>query len=137
FLFPWLNAKGRALGAAKDWQTVMPTSLTKFMTAAPVPNWQLPLDEYFLDYRLVAPLPNFIGFRVDAPFAVPASRWPWFTNVDKLNDGKGVGIAWTSSNLNAPWFGGNQWIPNDDTCKGNAWRKLIIDGVNQASVGLC
>ena len=29
FLFPWLNKKGQALGAAKDWQTVMPTSLTK------------------------------------------------------------------------------------------------------------
>jgi len=61
----------------------------------------------------------------------PPSLPPW------LIDGKGVGIAWTSSNLNAPWFGGSQWIPNSDPCNGNAWRALIIDGLNQASVGLC
>ena len=52
-------------------------------------------------------------------------------------DGKPVGIEWTSSNMNRPWFGGSQWIPNTDNCKGNAWRALIIDGLNQASVGAC
>jgi len=28
-------------------------------------------------------------------------------------------------------------IPNDDDCKGNAWRALILEGISQASVGLC
>jgi hypothetical protein len=137
FLFPWLNKKGQALGAAKDWQTVMPTSLTKFVTTKPIPNWRLPLDEYFVRYRLEAPWASFIGFRVDAPFNLQDSRRPWFTNVEKLADRKGVGVAWTSSNLNAPWFGGSQWIPNADACSGNKWRALIIDGVNQASAAIC
>lgn len=137
FLFPWLNKKGQALGAAKDWQSVMPISLTKYMTAKPIPNWTLPLDEYFCDYNLVASSQSFIGFRVDAAFNLQDSRRPWFTNVEKLADGKPIGVAWTSSNLNAPWFGGNRWIPNNDDCKGNAWRALIIDGINQASSGLC
>src|SRR3954471_17083538 len=47
FLFPWLNDKGQAFGTAKDWQTVVPTSMTRFVAAAPIPNWRLPLDEYF------------------------------------------------------------------------------------------
>jgi len=137
FLFPWLNKKGQALGSAKDWQTVMPTGMTTLMTTKPIPNWRLPLDEYFCRYVLQAPYQSFVGFRVDASFNLQDSRRPWFTNVDKLADGKPIGIAWTSSNLNAPWFGGNQWIPNNDDCKGNAWRALIVDGVNQASAGLC
>src|SRR5436189_6384456 len=33
FLFPWLNAKGVALGVAKDWHAVMPTSLTRSVAA--------------------------------------------------------------------------------------------------------
>ncbi|MEA2876331.1 MAG: hypothetical protein QOF14_1527 [Hyphomicrobiales bacterium] len=137
FLFPWLNEKGRALGAAKDWQTVVPTNATKFLASAPIPNWNLPLDEFFLRYKLVAPIEQFIGFRVDQPFGLNDSRRPWFTNVAKLSDGKPVGIGWNSSNLNGPWFGGSRWIPNTDPCKGNAWRALIIDGLNQASVGVC
>lgn len=137
FLFPWLNKKGQALGTAKDWQTVMPTSTTQFMTARPIPNWRLPLDEYFCRFTLQAPFQMFIGFRVDQPFGLNDSRRPWFTNVDKLADGKGIGIAWTSSNLNAPWFAGSPWIPNSDPCNGNKWRALIVDGVNQASVGMC
>jgi hypothetical protein len=137
FLFPWLNKQGQALGAAKDWQTVMPTSQTKVMTAAPIPNWRLPLDEYFLRYRLEAPIASFIGFRVDAPFNVQDARRAWYTNVAKLADGKGVGIGWNSSNLNAPWFGGSRWIPKTDTCNGKKWRALVADGLNQASVAAC
>ena len=90
---------------------MMPTSLTKMATARPIPNWRMPLDEYFVRYRLEAPWASFIGFRVDAPFNLQDSRRPWFTNVEKLTDGKGVGVAWTSSNLNAPWFGGSRYIP--------------------------
>jgi hypothetical protein len=111
--------------------------MTAFMTTKPIPNWQLPLDEYFLRYRMEAPWQSFVGFRVDAAFNLQDSRRPWFTNVAKLADGKPIGVAWTSSNLNAPWFGGNRWIPNNDDCKGNAWRALILDGMNQASAGLC
>ena len=138
FLFPWLNQNGLALGAAKDWQTVMPTNLTKFVAAGPIRGWTLPLDEYFCRYLLVAPWQSFIGFRIDAPFAQKNSPFrPWRTNVDKLLDGKPVGIEWTSSNMNAPWFAGSTWISATDDCKGNAWRALIVDGVNQASSGLC
>jgi hypothetical protein len=115
----------------------MPTSLTRMAAAAPIPNWQMPLDEYFIRYRLEAPWASFIGFRVDAPFNLQDSRRPWFTNVEKLTDGKGVGIAWTSSNLNTPWFGGSRYIPKADTCNGTKWRALILDGLNQASVGMC
>jgi hypothetical protein len=137
FLFPWLKPKGQALGAAKDWQSVMPTSATKFMTASPIPNWRLPLDEYFLRYRLGAPTTMFIGFRVDVPFTSTDSKGPWYMNVDKLSDGKPVGIGWNSDNLNDPWFGGSRWIPNTDDCSGNAWRNVIVSGLQQASVGLC
>jgi len=137
FLFPWLNKNGQAVGAGKNWQTVMPLDLTRVTAAAPIPNWQLPLDEYFCRYRIEAQIKTFIGFRVDAPFNLQDSRRPWFTNVTKLADGKGVGIAWTSSNLNGPWFAGSRWIPNSDDCKGSAWRKLIIDGINQASQSAC
>lgn len=138
FLFPWLNTKGVALGISKDWQTVMPTSLTKFVPAAPIRGWTLPLDEYFCRYLLEAPWPSFIGFRVDAPFPGKNSPTrPWRTNVAKLADGKPVGIEWTSSNLNSPWFGRSQWIPPTNDCRGNAWRALIVDGLNQACVGQC
>jgi hypothetical protein len=138
FLFPWLNAKGVALGAAKDWQSVLPTSMTKFITAGPIRGWTLPLDEYFCRLLMVAPWQNFIGFRVDAPFPGKTNPLrPWRTNVDKLADGKPIGIEWTSSNMDSPWFAGSQWIPPTDDCQGNAWRALIIDGINQASSGLC
>ena len=137
FLFPWLNKQGQALGAGRNWGSVMPLDLTRSTAAAPIPNWWMPLDEYFLRHRMEAPAASFIGFRADAPFNLLDSRRPWFTNVAKLADGQGIGIAWTSSNLNDPWFAGNRWIPNTDDCKGNGWRKLIIDGINQASVGAC
>jgi hypothetical protein len=137
FLFPWLNKKGQALGAAKDWQTVMPTSAAKFMTAAPIPNWRLPLDEFFLRYRLEAPVGMFVGFRVDSAFGRGSSWQDWYTDVAKLADGKPVGIGWGSDNLNAPWFGGSRSIPSTHTCNGDTWRKVIVDGLNQASVGVC
>jgi hypothetical protein len=138
FLFPWLNAQGLAFGVAKDWQTVLPTSLTKYVAMGPIRGWTAPLDEYFCDFDLVAPWQSFIGFRVDAPFPGKTNPLrPWRTNVDKLADGKPIGIEWTSSNMNRPWFAGSQWIPPTDDCKGNAWRALIIDGINQASSGLC
>jgi hypothetical protein len=138
FLFPWLNASGLKLGAAKDWRAVMPVSLTKSAPATPIPGWTLPLDEYFCRIVLETPVQSFIGFRVDAPFPEKNSPTrPWRTNVSQLADRAPIGIEWTSSNLNRPWFAGSQWIPPTDDCKGNAWRALIIDGLNQASGGRC
>lgn len=137
FLFPWLKKKGQALGATKNWQSVFPVSATQSMSRSPIKNWTMPLDEYFLRFVLQAPWAAFIGFRVDVPFGLDDSRRPWFTNTDKLADGHGAGIAWTSSNLNNAWFGGSRWIPNQDQCGGNAWRKLIADGLNRAAVAAC
>jgi hypothetical protein len=137
FLFPWLKKPGLALGTAYDWRSLMPVSATRSMAAGPIRGWTLPLDEYFLRYHLEAPLTAFIGFRVDVPFGLNDSRRAWFSNVARLPDGKGVGIAWTSSNLNHPWFGGSRWIPNDKTCGGAVWRKLIVEGLQQASSRLC
>jgi hypothetical protein len=138
FLFPWLNAAGLKLGAAKDWQAVMPISLTKSAPATPIRGWTASLDEYFCRYVLEAPVADFIGFRVAAPFPGKDSPTrPWRTNVNKLADGAPIGIEWTSGNLNRPWFGGSPWIPPTNDCQGSAWRALIIDGLKQASVAHC
>jgi hypothetical protein len=133
FLFPWLKPKGRG----RNLPAVCPTSATGFVTSSPIPNATLPLDEYFCRFVLEAPWNAFIGFEVGKPHGAWLSQFAWFSNVDKLADGSSVGIDWTSSNLNNPWFGGSHWIPNTDACNGNAWRKLIIGGLNQASVGVC
>src|SRR4051812_40765501 len=137
FLFPWLKQAGLALGTAKDWQTVLPTSATAFRVAGPIRGWTSPLDEYFCRYLLEAPYATFIGVRVDDPFKRKGTWAPWYSDVDKLADGKPIGINWNSDNLNAPWFGGSQNIANTATCNGSSWRKLIVDGLNQASVGMC
>ena len=137
FLFPWLKPKGVALGPTKVWGAVMPVNATQYMAANPIKGTAFPVDEYFCDYVLQAPVNTFIGCIVDVPYTGVEAKFPWFTNVDKLTDGKGLGIDWTSSNLNNPWFGGDRTIPATDACNGAAWRKLIVDGLNQASVGLC
>jgi hypothetical protein len=133
FLFPWLKPKGQAmnLGAA------LPVNAIQFASAKPIPDGTLPVDEYFCRILLQAPWTSFIGFQVDSPYGASDAALDWFTNVDKLADGKGVGIDWTSSNLNNPWFGGSNAIPSSDTCGGSAWRKLIIAGLNQASSAAC
>jgi len=133
FLFPWIKPKGQS----KAFSAVMPVNATQFMNTNPIPNGYLPLDEYFCRIVLQAPWTSFIGFQVDNPFNASDAKQAWFSNVDKLADGKGVGIDWTSSNLNNPWFGGSHWIPNSTTCGGLAWRKLITDGLNQASSAAC
>jgi hypothetical protein len=132
-VFPWSKPKGRS---RETLPAVMPVNSTQFMSSAPIPDATLPLDEYLCNYRLQAPTAMFIGFQVDVPHSQIEARFDWFTNV-KLADRKGVGIDWTSSNLNHPWFGGSRFIPNKDTCNGPAWRKLIVDGLMQASTGLC
>ena len=130
-VFPWLKPKGQSRGPA-----LLPVNRTQFMASDPIPDATLPLDEYVCNHRLQAPSALFIGFQVDKPYSRLEARFDWFSNV-KLADGKGVGIDWTSSNLNNPWFGGSRFIPNKDTCNGPAWRKLIVDGLMQASTGQC
>jgi hypothetical protein len=137
FLFPWLKPKGRALGATKVWSSVAPVDATQYVPASPIPSATLPLDEYFCRIVLQAPWPYFIGFGVDEPFDKAQPKLAWFSNVDKLADGKGVGIEWSSANLNRPWFGGSGYIPATDDCNGSAWRQIIVDGLNQAATPAC
>ena len=137
FLFPWLKPKGRALGPAKAWGAMMPISATQSTSASPIPIATLPLDEYFCRIVLQAPWQSFIGVAIDEPFHKHQTKLAWFSNVDKLADGKGVGIEWSSANLNRPWFGGSGYIPATDDCGGNAWRQVIVDGLNQASAAAC
>jgi hypothetical protein len=132
-VFPWLKPKVKSRTALP---AVMPVNNVQFMPSTPIPDATLPLDEYFCNFRLQAPASMFIGFEVDVPHSRLEARFDWFTNA-KLADGKGVGINWTSSNLNLSWFGGSRFIPNKDTCNGLAWRKLIVDGLMQASTALC
>jgi hypothetical protein len=135
FLFPWLKPKGNARNTL--WPSVAPVDATQFVQASPIPDESLPVDEYFCRIVLQAPWSAFIGFALDAPAGKNGSQSAWFTNVDKLADGGGARIDWTSSNLNRPWFGGSSWIPDTDACNGMAWRKVIVDGLNQASAGVC
>jgi hypothetical protein len=134
FVFPWLKPKAQDRYGAG---TMLSVSSTQSISSEPIPDATLPLDEYFCNYRLQAPTPMFIGFHVDVPHSPVEGRFDWFSNVPKLADGKGVGIDWTSSNLNQSWFGGSRFIPNKDTCNGPAWRKLIVDGLMQASTPSC
>jgi hypothetical protein len=136
FLFPWLKPKGQSL-KGRTWPAVVPLNPAQVVTSSPIPSAALPLDEYLCRVVLQAPGTSFIGFQVDKPFGAAEAKLRWFTNVDKLADGKGVGIDWTSPNLNAPWFAGSRWIPNTDACNGKAWRAVIIAGLSQASVPAC
>src|SRR5262249_9949688 len=133
FLFPWLKPKGQG----RVLPAVLPTNATAFVNASTIPDGTLPVDEYFCRYTLQAPWNAFIGFQLDRPFSAAAGQLAWFSNIGKLADGVGVGIDWTSSNLNNSWFGGSYCIPNTDDCNGNAWRNLIVAGLNQAAVGAC
>jgi len=136
FLFPWLKPKAQKL-TGQTWPAYVPVNGTQVVGSSCIPNTYLPLDEYFCRNVLQGPAQSFIGFVVDNPYTGDDPRRDWFSNVDKLADGAGIGIDWTSHNLNDPWFGGSNWIPKDDTCSGNAWRQLIIAGLNQASTGAC
>jgi len=131
FLFPWIKPKGQLL-KGRTWPASVPVNLTAYVTANPIPNAYLPLDEYFCRFVVQAPWTSFIGFLVDNPVSQFEAKFDWFTNV-KLSDGKSIGIDWTSSNLNNPWFGGSHLIPSTDACNGKTWRGLIIAGLQQAS----
>jgi hypothetical protein len=133
FLFPWLKPKGQGKNVA----AAKPLNTTQWVSAVPVPDATLPIDEYFVRYVLQAPWNAFIGFLVDNPYSASDAQLDWFSNVDKLADGSGVGIDWTSHNLNGPWFGGSHWIPGTDDCQGSAWRNVVAAGLKQASVAAC
>jgi hypothetical protein len=133
FLFPWVKPKGMG----QNLSAVVPANATMYVSAAPIPDATLPVDEYFCRFVLKAPWTSFIGFQVDNPFGVSDASQDWFSNVDQLADGAGVGIDWTSSNLNNAWFGGSHWIPSADICDGSSWRRLIVDGLQQASIPVC
>lgn len=135
FLFPWLNQKGIAFGLAKDWGAVAPASGTQFFSAAPIRGATLAQDEYFCRLVLQVPTQAFIGFEAGLAPKSGGTFRPWRTDVEKLADGKGIGVGWTSANLNGPWFGGSRWIPDADTCNGKSWRKLIISALSDASAG--
>ncbi|HEY1473321.1 MAG TPA: hypothetical protein VGF53_04485 [Pseudolabrys sp.] len=90
----------------------------------------LPPDDYFCSYVLKAPRENFISFSVGAPFVRGAQKWPWHTNLDNIV-GSSIGIGWTSSNFNHPWFAGSHWIP--ESGDGKYWRTRIIDGIRQVA----
>jgi hypothetical protein len=136
FLFPWLKPKGAALGAARVWGSGVPLSPTAVQPADPIPNATLPLDEYFCMRVLQAPLATFIGFSVDEPYSALDVKLGLYSNA-KLADGKQIGIDWASSNLNHPWFGGDHQIPANETCNGDAWRKLIANGLNLTARQSC
>ena len=137
FLFPWLKPKGQALRNTPI-RAAFPIGTSMATPVGPIPNTNLPLDEYFCRVVLEAPWQNFVGFAVDTPLVGRnTAQSPWCSNIPKLGDGQGVSIDWTSSNLNRAWFGGSNFIPNQDTCNGNAWRMLIADGVNQVSTAAC
>ncbi|HLH90096.1 MAG TPA: hypothetical protein VKX28_16725 [Xanthobacteraceae bacterium] len=133
FLFPWLKPKGQGMALP----AVKPLNAMQYVNAAPIPDATLPLDEYFLRFVLQAPWTSFIGFLVDVPYNASDVPRDWCSNVDKLADGEGVGIDWTSHNLNGPWFGGSTWIPGTDACGGKAWRNLVVAALGQAAVGAC
>ena len=133
FLFPWLKPKGVALGQKKLWNASLPTSDIRYQAASPIPNASFPQDEYFCNFVLRAPQNMFIGFAADVPYGKLEAKLELYTNLEKLADGKPVGIDWASSNLNHPWFGGSRAIPATETCNGGAWRKLIVAGLSQAA----
>src|SRR4051794_34685793 len=56
-VFPWSKPKGVSRTGA-----VLPTSKALFMSAVPIPDGTLPLDQYFCYFRLQAPAATFIGF---------------------------------------------------------------------------
>ena len=134
FLYPWLKTPdGRPARIAQlsQYQAFLPGPIP----ANPLPNFGAPLDEQLCTYALQAPSQDFIGFAVDVPLSSRGGL-SWYSTVDSVA-GQTVGVDWSSSNLNGPWFGGSQAIPADDACGGDQWRKLIVAGLRQAATMAC
>jgi hypothetical protein len=127
FLYPFKRSV-----SVPDMRAFLPGRSAADPLVATVPTTSLGLspDEYFCNYVLKAPRQSFISFSVDTPSHHGGQKRPWQSNVDNIGNGS-VGIGWTSSNLNHPWFGGSRWIPDDEN--GQFWRARIIEGLRQAS----
>lgn len=135
-LFPWFKPDGLAQRNVV-FNAAFPISATTSSHAQPIPGSTLPQDEYLCRFVLRAPCQDFIGFLVDTPFPVDHTRSGWCSNIAQLADGGGVGVDWTSSNLNRAWFGGSNCVPSTDDCHGDVWRALIADGLNQVATSAC
>jgi hypothetical protein len=128
FLFPYTKANApTALPAA-----FLPVGEEGIAATTPFTPVGLAPEEHFSRFVLQAPPESFIGFAVDVPVAKYLSRYPWFTNVDDLAQGKSVGIHWTSGNLNPPWFNGSSWVP-PETENGAYWRSRIVGFLREAA----
>jgi hypothetical protein len=133
FLFPWLKPRGLALGPGKAWGAALPAGATAYRSVDPIPGTALPPDEYFCNRLLGAAPAMFIGFAADVAFDRLEAKLGLYSNVDRLADGRPLGVDWASSNLNHPWFGGSRQIPASTACNGAAWRSLILAGLNAAA----
>ena len=127
FLFPFKHA-----ASCPDVRAFLPgrSATDPPIATVALTHGGLPPDEYFCNYVLKAPREGFISFSVGLPFAHGAQKRVWHTNVDDIG-GRSIGIGWTSSNLNHPWFAGSRWIPDSDI--GKYWRARIIEDLRQAA----
>ena len=91
----------------------------------------LPPDEYCCNYLLGVPRENFISFSLGKPFVNGAQNHPWQGNLALR--GTTVGVGWTSSNLNHPWFAGSRWIPERGA--GAHWRARVIADLRRLASG--
>jgi len=107
-----------------------PDAASPLIKTAAMTTLGLPPDEFFCHYVLKAPWQSFISCALEAPVAREIGTAPWHSNVEI--GGATIGVRWTSSNLNHPWFAGSRWIPESDD--GQIWRSRIIDGVRRAAV---
>jgi hypothetical protein len=130
FLFPFKRDV-----SGPDQPAFLPGSgaASPLVTTVPMTTLGLAPDEFFCHYVLKAPWQSFISCALDTPIACEIGIWPWHSNV-AIGD-ETIGIRWTSSNLNNPWFDGSRWIPESD--HGKAWRARIIDGVRRAAAMTC
>jgi hypothetical protein len=118
--------------ASPDLPAFLPgrSAVEPLIATVPMTPGGLPPDEYLCNYVLKVPRQSFISFSIGAPFARGAQKHNWHTNVADIGGGS-IGIGWTSSNLNHPWFAGSHWIP--DRGDGEYWRARIIEAVRHAS----
>jgi hypothetical protein len=140
FLFPVLRPPHQQPAPAGGAAPPAITGLIPQPAAAPVPQPAFPAGHS--EESLLALLEpkgaarsQFVGFLVDVPADDGRSGLSRFT-AGRLPDGKSVRIEWTVSNLNRPWFG-SPTIPHDGTCNGAAWRKVVVEGLKQATVARC
>jgi hypothetical protein len=125
-LFPFTRDAADACGPAF---LPGPDTASPLIKTAPMTTLGLPPDEFFCHYVLKAPWQSFVSCTLDAPVAREIGTSPWHSNL--VSGDVTVGLRWTSSNLNHPWFAGSRWIP--ESVDGQVWRARIIDGVRRAA----